>query len=88
MIDVEKYKVLADNTNQLVRLLFNKTIQYATDNDHIISFHSESFDHSKEFILLSAGCDRCSYEVWVCHNKCDGLTMKCEDEKCNHSISR
>jgi hypothetical protein len=82
MIDIEKYKTLADNTYQLIDLLMLKIVQQANDNGHNMSICSQSFEHSRGFILFSTQCNKCDYEVWVCNNGHEGLTMKCEDMKC------
>jgi hypothetical protein len=77
--DIEKYKILANNTYQLINLLMKKIVEQANDNGHTMAICSQSFD--RDFILFSNQCLKCNYEVWVCNNY-EGLTMKCEDIKC------
>lgn len=84
--DIEKYKILANNTFHLVSLLMYKIIQLAEANGHKMRAGSQSFSSLKDFHLYSTACDKCDYEVWVCNNSSQGLTMKCEDTKCQISF--
>jgi hypothetical protein len=79
---IEKLKLLANNTYDLVNVLMARFMDDAANHDHKMGHIYQSFGRINDFRLHSSTCEECGFGVWVSHTTDDGIRFSCNDFKC------